>query len=373
MGGAIYELLREAARQSRSAGWHQPLGIRGLRRDLLATYRAGRDIFGHPFRYPPADVGPFRDSLRAARELSVKIAHPGLRAALLTHLDGLQVRADLAAHRSDTTYSANQAESEGHPSQETLRYASDLLLVTPHEDATQATFPSVVLKGRVQQALQAYALDASWYVEEHQNMVGRASVNGAAHRIRIRAGTRYSQPEMDRLVVHEVGGHVLRWANSLEQPNPLARLQMGTKSTLTEEGIALWGESQLKVTGAAFQRIFALRSLAVDAARSAGIMDVVRLMTKWVDDETSVDIALRVKRGLVDPDGPGGLSKDHAYLTGQLEVERVAAQGRLSPLLVVKWGVEHLDLAEELVEAGELMPPARHLNSKSLGIDASQL
>jgi hypothetical protein len=74
---------------------------------------------------------------------------------------------------------------------------------------------------------------------------------------------------------------------------------------------------------------------------------------------SSPSIAIRVKRGLVDPNSPGGLTKDHGYLTGLELVEELATDpAKVRLLYATKWPVDMLAVAEDLAQVGALRFPS---------------
>ncbi|MCY1235386.1 hypothetical protein D9M72_480010 [compost metagenome] len=217
-------------------------------------------------------------------------------------------------------------------------------------------------------ALGNYGLQ-EWTVDINESMAAKASVNGTRKRLRIRQGIVLSERAVDRLIVHEIGGHVLRWANAEIQPEPLAGLSIGT-STLTDEGLALWEETRAGLRDPAMDRLYAARAIAVDAAQSQGILDVARLVEPSVGLPAAAEIALRVKRGLRNPNAPGGLTKDWAYLGGLIKIGDLLGNGggTLDILRVTKWSVDHLELAKSLRDKGLLTGPRFTADPERLGL-----
>lgn len=72
--------------------------------------------------------------------------------------------------------------------------------------------------------------------------------------------------------------------------------------------------------------------------------------------ESAVDLAIRVKRGLRDPNRPGGATKDHGYLSGLLKLRQMPADD-VAALRATKWPIVMLPVIRELFDEGVLHNP----------------
>ncbi|MCJ1680014.1 flavohemoglobin expression-modulating QEGLA motif protein [Streptomyces sp. APSN-46.1] len=187
---------------------------------------------------------------------------------------------------------------------------------------------------------------ADWTVRIRLGAAARMSVSTADRSVRIRAGIQLSEDELVRLIVHEIGTHVFRWVNALRGAQILGLQLSG--HTATEEGFAVWNE-QRAADGNGLDRRFALRVVAVDAALQGSFTDVVRALTPYTSVGTAFDVAVRVKRGLVDTSVPGGFVKDHVYLAGfrMLEKHLNLRPGDHDLLMSSKWPLHRLDLLRD--------------------------
>lgn len=165
--------------------------------------------------------------------------------------------------------------------------------------------------------------------------------------INLRADLLLSAEELVRLTVHEIGTHVFRSVNTRRGPQILHLRLPG--HTATEEGLAVWHERTLAGASTTDPR-FALRVIAVHRAITGSFTDVVADLLPYTDLHTAFEVAVRVKRGLIDTAAPGGYCKDHAYLAGY---HTVRDHLELSPddyptLMSAKWPlrwVQHLTSA----------------------------
>jgi len=157
----------------------------------------------------------------------------------------------------------------------------------------------------------------------------------------------------DALIQHEVGTHVLTYFNGRAQPFRQFYLGLAGYDGL-QEGLAVLSEFLVGGLTAARLKLLAARVVAVRSMLDgASFVDLYRTLTDdyGFSGRTAFIIATRVFRG-------GGLTKDAAYLRGLTEVLRhFRSGGSIEPLLVGKFGAEHLSLVQELLRRKALRPP----------------
>lgn len=142
-----------------------------------------------------------------------------------------------------------------------------------------------------------------------------------ATRIRLRAGTCFSEYDVEQLLQHEAFIHSLTALNGRAQPVFQTFALGSPRTTGPQEGLATFAEL---ITGAMdMQRIrrLALRVVAVaKALDGADFIDVFRLFKQWGQNSLeSFNSAMRVFRG-APLDGGCAFTKDTVYLHGLMEV-----------------------------------------------------
>lgn len=290
-----------------------------------------------------------------ARELE-RLAY-GLR-ALVTR-DPVQ-QTDYARQQFDVPTATDRANAERYL--EAHRAES----VTP-----AASVNSEVVIAIVRTVLAAAGLD-DWTVEGHEHMAARMSVAGRRRLVRVRRDAMFSPTEVRRLLVHEIGTHLLRSANGQRQP--LAILGYGITGYLaTEEGLAVWHEQQSGVADINVMRRYALRVIACHTALTGDFCAVFETLRPYASPDEAFTMALRVKRGLLDTGAPGGYIKDHVYLTG---AQATGAHLEQHPedhelLLATKWPLTEVETLRSWHRAGLVRGPAFRPASLMELIDAS--
>jgi uncharacterized protein (TIGR02421 family) len=159
-----------------------------------------------------------------------------------------------------------------------------------------------------------------------------------------------SPHRVDALLQHEVGTHVVTYANGRSQPLRIFSSGLAAYEEL-QEGLAMIGEYASGGLDADRLRLIAARVVAVHMlVAGASFADVVGVLNgeHHIGKRTSFGIALRVFRG-------GGLTKDAIYLRGLVQLLAYLRDGgAVEPLLVGKIGFAHIPVVAGLVERGVL-------------------
>lgn len=259
-----------------------------------------------------------------------------------------------------------QAWSDGRygiPAASVIGYANELLSEAAAEPA--ATISSAELADRCRRSLDNYELH-QWQVVVVDSIAARMSVGNA--KVRVRANEWFSEVEVRRLLVHEIGTHVLRRANG-DLQSDVELLRPPIISAASEEGLAVWHEHMLGVASAATLRRYAARVLAAVIARTEGIIEVMRNIAPYVGAAAAADIAIRVKRGFADPHGPGSFTKDISYLAGYLDASRVIRSSGVHALLMsARLPFDELPTLERARATGQLVIAQRLPDLQLLGI-----
>jgi uncharacterized protein (TIGR02421 family) len=159
---------------------------------------------------------------------------------------------------------------------------------------------------------------------------------------------------VEALLQHEVGTHVVTYANGAAQPLRILAAGLAGYEAL-QEGLAMFAEhlaggldgDRLRLVAA---RVIAVRRLVEGASFAAVFGELVD--EHRMSPRTAFGVAVRVFRG-------GGLTKDAIYLRGLVQLlDRLRAGQDLTPLLVGKLGFEQIPLVEELLQREIVRAPS---------------
>ena len=340
-----------------------PTNLTPIRDAFLAAYGRG-DRVNPVFEYLPLPMDTDAGLARLAAALPSEEPWRNLFRAELTALR--ETRAVLRS-RSATDMTRYSLEQYGTPDPAVLQSARDYLATTdagrapapPDADHQPLTdrWPAERAARVLETVLDTVGL-TNWSTEISSHMAARMSVLGTRRLVRVRHDVDFATAELRRLIVHEIGTHVFRSANShLQSPRILAHGLAGYLST--EEGLAVWHEREFGVTSVEVLRRYALRYVACQSALMGDFCTVVDELVPYTTPAEAFEIAVRVKRGLVDTSVPGGFLKDQAYFGGAAEITAhlAAYPADYELLMASKWPITKAGLLRELDETDMLRPP----------------
>lgn len=236
----------------------------------------------------------------------------------------------------------------GVPDERLVKYAEDLLDTLPVE-ASVKDVPAYMVKEALERCLEGYGLN-NWTVELAKKRL--TTSNSRLKKISVCEDRLFSEMDVSRLPLHEVGVHVLRAVNGYEQP--LGMFALGLPGYLsTEEGLASFFEEKTGNIDSETQRSYAGRVVAVDSiVRDFDFRTTYnRLRDYKFGEDEAWNLSLRAHRA-------GGYIKDHVYLQGLQKVGDFARDGGdIEKLYVGKVGLDDLPLVDELLGEGFLKSP----------------
>ncbi|MBA3391113.1 MAG: DUF1704 domain-containing protein [Deltaproteobacteria bacterium] len=182
--------------------------------------------------------------------------------------------------------------------------------------------------------------DISSLIVSHGDLLIPANLDVPAHRV-------------DALLHHELGTHVVTYANGRAQPLLVLAAGLARYEAL-QEGLATFAEYVAGGLDSDRLRLVAARAVAV--RRLVDEVAFPEVVAELVDQHRLAPrmaflVAVRVFRG-------GGLTKDVIYLRGLLQLLGYLQAGHdLAPLLVGKLALDQVALIEELLRREVLRPP----------------
>ncbi|MGH8123466.1 MAG: flavohemoglobin expression-modulating QEGLA motif protein [Rudaea sp.] len=185
-------------------------------------------------------------------------------------------------------------------------------------DETQR-IPAEELCRELQQRISAFFMHNKVTVELDSNLIAKAAAG--ATRIRLRAGTSFSEYDRHQLLEHEAFVHSLTALNGREQPNLKSLALNSPRITATQEGLATFAELMSGAIDIGRMKRISLRILAIDKAlNGADFIEVFKFFLDSGQNEAdSFTSAMRVFRG-APTSGGAAFTKDAVYLHGLLSV-----------------------------------------------------
>lgn len=268
-----------------------------------------------------------------------KKGNPIINQVLIGKKTELLNKFELCTSVGTDKFTKNSIKVYGKPSASLIKKAKEIL-----SEPSTTTKQSYVHSDEVILQLKKYfrQLSISGWKIKKVDLVTSANVNCEKRRLELKKRERMQQNYIDRLKVHEIGTHALRFENGRLQP--LEILKYGLANYLsTEEGLAMYSEEISGVSSQEIKRNYAGRVLAVHYALQFGFDKTYKNLLKYFKPKVALKLTIRAKRGLADTSKPGGFTKDHVYLKGYLEVKNYAKKHSLKDLYIGKVGIKDLD------------------------------
>lgn len=182
-----------------------------------------------------------------------------------------------------------------------------------------------------------------------------------------------SKFKLRKLIVHEVGTHVLRSVNGMNTGfTALGNTNLPAYLDV-EEGLATWNESEMGVLTENGLKKKAAYVYAIQIGESMTFRQLYNALLGSLPKNAAFNIVYRVKRGLADTAKPGIYTKDIVYFRGFRKVlKKLGDDKSLYPLLYAgKIDFKQCDWVREgLIPKAEIVPSKEMWNKifKKVGI-----
>ncbi len=290
---------------------------------------------------------------KVQQELHAVEDHDSTLGSLLAQKRDIYIdKCEMLANRGSPKFTVFAKKVYDLPTMDVLEKAIGFLSMESEKEEKNIPSPKAV--NILQAEIKHYGFD---YRVSEKNMSASAMVLVAKKKIFIKDKFSFSDNFVKRLIIHEIGTHVLRAENGREQPFMI--FFHGLPNYLaTEEGLAVVNEERFGLLNNENLKNYAARAIAVRMAMNKKFSDIYNYMLEFFPPNTAFRIALRAKRGIADTSRPGGCPKDFVYIDGYLKVKDFLEKGgNLNDLYVGKIGIEHLDEINDI----KGLSPAKHL------------
>lgn len=248
---------------------------------------------------------------------------------------------ELIQNVGSSTFSTNSLKLYKGPDEELVKTAYSILQLPPSAKAKKIPRKeALALLRKVFNTLQLK------YNINNINIITSANVSTEKKLLELKKRERFSEDYTKRLVVHEIGTHVLRTENGLLQELKLFRTGFPDYIE-TEEGIAAYNEYRTGLMTNSILRNYAGRVIAVHQALENDFQSTYKHLRKYFQEKTAWKLTLRAKRGIADTAQKGAYTKDVVYLRGFLKILKFSEQHDIAELYVGKIGLQHLTLFGE--------------------------
>jgi hypothetical protein len=168
--------------------------------------------------------------------------------------------------------------------------------------------------------------------------------------IQINPHEEFKSIDLERLKIHEIGVHYLRYFNGHQ--SGIRLLETGTANYIgTEEGLAVYAEDCKGLLSKGQMFIYAGRVIATYYALEKSFYEIFEILKKYdFKDKTAFAITYRAKRNLFDTSLKGGYTKDHVYFKGYEIIKRYAKNKNFKYLMYGKIHIKDIALIKKYFE-----------------------
>lgn len=208
------------------------------------------------------------------------------------------------------------------------------------------------------QAIQSFKEGLASYgfkskIATSNKVIAKVMVLNAKKTIVFRPDAKFTRGEINALVEHEIGVHMVTTMNAGTQPLRIFKMGLPV-NTMTQEGLAVLSEYLSGNMSIKRLKKLAHRVIIVDMmCNGANFKECFEFLHNnyVVDPNEAYAIVTRIFRG-------GGFTKDHLYLSGFVEILRFWEKGHsLDPLLIGKTSLEFYSTIEEMIDRDLLKKP----------------
>jgi uncharacterized protein (TIGR02421 family) len=305
------------------------------------------------FKYNPIKINSFSLKQKLMSIPILDIQDVSIRELYRSVINSYFDKIDMINTLNSNKFLYNSLRYFGRPSKKDLQNASYVLSLPdiPNEAKKEPIYDAQAAMAVFKDALNEYNIKAK--IELSNRVISQVMVLNSKKSILIQPQAQFKRKELQALIEHEIGVHMVTTMNSSKQQLKIFNVGLPV-NTMTQEGLAILAEY---LSGnITLQRLkkFALRAIIVDQMCSgASFIECFNLLRNDynVDPNLSFSIVTRIFRG-------GGFTKDHLYLSGFITILRFWEENNdLSPLLVGKTSLPFYHTIEEMIGREMISPP----------------
>jgi len=267
----------------------------------------------------------------------------------------------------------HQLLMHGKPRWRYLRLAKKILKQAKKQELfireKQLSFPQQEeLALAVKNYLRAYDLQDKYQVKFDHNFISRFAVNFKDNQIKIRLPITLPKKEINSILNHEIGTHVLRQENYLQQPWYRKKRRYGFAPHIkTEEGLAVLNTLISKANKLA--AIPALTYVATKLGLKKDFKSVYAFFYEhFLDHDRAWTYTFKNKRGLRDTGYPSCFTKSVNYFEGFVDVLKYLRRHDYNPtdLYYGKLAIEDIAKAKKIKPGFKPMLPKFYTDNPQL-------
>ncbi|WP_083917353.1 flavohemoglobin expression-modulating QEGLA motif protein [Thiomicrorhabdus arctica] len=320
------------------------------------------------FDYRQLEINPFEFREQLYRLPENDISDISIQQMYRDTIDSYATKIDLLATVGTENFLYNSLRYYGEPSEDDIQMAHFILYAKPFEVFEERTIDALSAKAYFLTALEEYNIQC--HVEVTDKIIASAMVDNAKKTILINKSMKMNQMEINALIHHELGVHMVTTVNADLQPLKIFKLGL-PGNTYTQEGLAILSEYMTGNMNLPRLKTLALRVIAVKMMINQ--YDFSHTFKTLMNDygiarDEAFRLTARVYRA-------GGFTKDFLYLRGLKDALKIHSKESLEGLYIGKTSFAYLKTINEMTERGMVTRPP-HLPmylKKDMGLKANPI
>ncbi len=350
LSDSVIKVDRELARLSQNLETLQYINPTNLAAEKRRFF-ARKGNYEPEFRYRQLAIDPYSFRQRLYRLPVAEIRDADVEQLYCQVIDTMAKRIDLLTSIGTDNFLYNSLRYYGQPDKKDLDNARFIMHAPEYTSYGERNLIAAQAVEIFERALSNYP-GMRCKVQATAKLAARAMVSGAKKTILINAAEKFSEEDLNALIHHELGVHMVTSANAARQPLKVLKLGL-PGNTHTQEGLAILCEYLSGCFSLPRLKTLGLRVEAVDKmVAGESFAEIYHHLVEEckADAETAFTVTSRVCRG-------GGFTKDYLYLRGLKDALRFHQQGDLDSLFIGKTGFDFKPLLDELIARGILEKP----------------
>lgn len=297
------------------------------------------------FKYNPVKINPYELKQKLMSIPLQNIQDISIRNLYESVLSAYFDKIDMIASINTPKFHYNSLRYFGRPSKKDILNAHYLLHLPniPGQAKKEPIYSVAQAMEVFRSALNDYGIEAK--VEVSNKVISQVMVLNSKKKILFQPEAEFKRRELNALIEHEIGVHMVTTINSNAQKLKIFNLGMPV-NTQTQEGLAILAEYLSGNLTLSRLKKFALRVILVDMMCSGA--DFIECYSTLVNDHdveqvSAFNLVTRIFRG-------GGFTKDYLYLSGFVKILRMWEKDMdLTPLLIGKTSLPFYNTIEEMI------------------------
>ena len=258
-------------------------------------------------------------------------------------IDSYSTKIDLLSNVGSEKFLYNSLLYYGEPDKDDIKAAHFILFAKEFEPFEKQLISSEKARTIFIAAAKDYGIKCRVVVTN--KIIASVMVNNARKAILINKSERFNTIQMNSLINHELGVHMLTTANSELQQLKIFRLGL-PGNTYSQEGLAVLSEYLTGNLSLTRLKTLALRVIAVKMmVKNYDFSRTFKILRQDFNlgREEAFKITARSYRG-------GGFTKDFCYLRGLLDALRLYNKENLDSLFIGKTSLKYFNVINEMIE-----------------------